>query len=376
MKKYIYLIIGFMIFASSHFSNSHENNFLLKKNPYYPNNNIFIDGKTNEVKITDLAIDLTKYLPEDYLKDASKDYTKYIQKGLNENKIVKMPNFPLLVNKNGLIIKSGSRIYFQKDSSLVMQPNSLEIYGVMILSNIEDVIIYSPVVFGERAYHLGLKGEWGMGIYILGSKDVQIIKPMVYDCWGDGIYIGKGKNGSCENVKIADAVINNSRRNGISLTDGKDVEILNPIISNTNGTLPMCGIDIEPNENNAIIENIHILNPITFNNSHAGILIHLGGFIGPVKKKVGIKIENHLDDGSDTGFILSGCKEQNNTNLPLSGAIDIINPQWKNNRRSIDSGNNSMGPKINFKNINIENPKEDLQKIKQELSNNKNVNVE
>jgi hypothetical protein len=368
------MFISILIINSCHYTYSQKKDFVYKKNPYLHSNVNKSARKTDENKIFKNAIDLTKYLPANFAKDASIDYTAYIQKGLDENRIVIMPNFPLLVNENGLTMKSGSKIQFQKYSSLTMMPNSLTHYGIIKIFNIDDVIIYSPVLIGERNEHIGNKGEWGMGIYIQNAKNIQIFDPKISDCWGDGIDIGKGDNRS-GNIKITNAVIDNCRRNGISIGDGYDIRIENPIISNINGTMPMCGIDIEPNDNTAILENIHIVNPITFNNSTAGILIYLASFIGPLKKNVGIRIENHLDNSSNKGFELGGNKEQNNTNQSLSGSIDIINPKWTNNRTSIYVGNNKMGPKINFKNIKIENPKENLQKIKQELSKIENVNV-
>ena len=335
------------------------------------------DRTSNETDIAKYAKDLTKYLPRNFVTDASLDYTKFIQRGLDENKIVKMPNFPLLINEKGLYIKCSSRIIFQKYSSISIMPNSLKDYGIIRIFNVNNIIIYSPILIGERNKHIGNEGEWGMGIYILGSKNIQILNPTVSDCWGDGIYIGRGDNGTSKNVKIINGVIDNCRRNGISITDGENIEIRNPIISNIHGTMPMCGIDIEPNDNKSTINNIFLINPITFNNSNSGILIYLNALLGQVKKKVHIQIMNHFDNSSDIGFYLGGYNGQNNLAQPLSGSIDIIKPTWKNNRISISSENNFIiGPKVTFRNIKIQNSKGNLQKIKHELSHKKNILVE
>jgi hypothetical protein len=286
-----------------------------------------------------------------------------------------MPNFALLVNEKGINVKSGSRIIFQKESSLIMKPNSLEVYGIMNLFNVEDIRIYTPVLIGERNKHIGTKGEWGMGIFIQGAKNIQILNPKISDCWGDGICIEKGKDGS-KNIKITNAKIDNCRRNGISICDGYNIEIRNPLISNTQGTLPMCGIDIEPDNNNDTLNKIFITNPITFNNSCAGILIYLGHLSGVVKKNIGIRIENHLDNNSDIGLnLIAGYKKQNNNEQPFPGRIDIIKPKWENNRIPIAALNNKWGPLVNFNNIKIENQKVNFQKIKQELSKIVNVSV-
>jgi hypothetical protein len=369
------MIMLCLIMISCQYFDVQKKDFEKLKSPYIQNTVENFDWNSKEEKEALNAVDLTKYLPEDFVKNASKDYTEYIQKGLNENKIVKMPNFALLINEAGLIVKSGSRIIFQKKSSLVMKPNSLTHYGVIKISNVNDVIIYSPEIIGERDEHKGNEGEWGMGIFILGATNVQVIRPNIINCWGDGIYIGRGEKGGCRNVKIINAVIDNCRRNGISITDGENIEIKNPIISNTNGTLPMCGIDIEPNDNKATIDNIQVINPKTFNNSNAGILIYLYNLVGNVKRNVNIKIENHIDNNSDIGFELGGYNEENKTAKALSGSIEIINPAWKNNRRPISAGNNGMGPKANFYNINIKNSEENIEKIKYNLSKRINIAV-
>jgi hypothetical protein len=368
------LSVIIVIIISCNFSYSQKKDFVYLKSPFLQNNVIKSDLEVSKNDDKKHAVDITKYLPPDFVKDASKDYTIYIQKGLDENKIVRMPNFPLMINESGLKLKSGSRIIFQKESSLNMKPNSLESYSIVKLSNVNDVKIYSPFIIGERDKHTGNKGEWGMGINILSSTNIQIICPKIYNCWGDGIYVGRGENGPSKKVKIINAEIDNCRRNGISITDGEYIEISNSKISNTNGTLPMCGIDIEPNDNNAIIDNIKILNPLTFNNSNAGISLYLNQLPGKLKKNVNIRIENHIDDSSDLGIIIDGFNERKETIQQLGGSIDIINPEWKNNRYPVYAGTNlSMGPKINLKNHKIENSKVDPQKIREELSHKKNL---
>ncbi|QEC73949.1 hypothetical protein FSB73_22040 [Arachidicoccus ginsenosidivorans] len=107
--------------------------------------------------------------------------------------------------------------------------------------------------------------------------------------------------------------MNNNRRNGISVISGNAVIIDHPIISNTNGVAPMCGIDIEPNNINCRIENLRIINPYTYNNKGYGISIGLSKLQSTKFKSVGVEIDNHLDDFSECGFYLGGY----NLNLNL-----------------------------------------------------------
>lgn len=368
------LCIGILIVNSCHYSYSQKKDFVYKKNPYLRNNVINSNQKTTEDKVFKNAIDLTKYLPTGFVEDATIDYTTYLQKGLNENSIVKIPNFPLLVNENGLNLRSGSRIQFQKYSSLKIMPNSLTYYGILRLFNVNDIIINSPVIVGERNEHIGTKGEWGMGLEILSSKNIQIFNPNVSGCWGDGIYIGGLKDGSSKNIKIIGGVIDNCRRNGISITDGVNIEIRNIIISNTQGTPPMSGIDIEPNNNKENADSIFILNPITFNNNNAGIEIDLNMNNGNVKNNFrivnnNIRIENHMDDNSDIGLLFDRYRENSDIKTISLGTIEIINSAFLNNRNAIFFGDNNFkrGPMISLKNIKINNQKDNLKMIKSEF---------
>src|SRR5699024_7536663 len=71
---------------------------------------------------------IVNYLPQNYVKDASVDYTKYIQKALDTNKKIVFPNFPLLINDNGLRLRNGSEVYFNKNSKLILKPSGKESY--------------------------------------------------------------------------------------------------------------------------------------------------------------------------------------------------------------------------------------------------------
>src|SRR5690606_22800228 len=109
---------------------------------------------------------------------------------------------------------------------------------------------------GDRDDHTALDGEWGMGIGIRGSKNISIFFSDIKDCWGDGIYIGKMNSRDSENIVIHNSRIDNCRRNGISITSARNVNVSGALISNINGTPPMYGIDIEANNNDDNIEEI------------------------------------------------------------------------------------------------------------------------
>lgn len=328
--------------------------------------------------------DLTNALPKGYLKDGSVDYTSYIQTALDKYRNVVFPAFPLLINEKGLSVSSNSNLTFPSGAVLLLQPNNKETYEVLRVHNANNVNIYSPVIIGDKDKHLGNTGQWGMGIAIRASKDINIVNPTVSKCWGDGIYVGQIGDNTSENITISNAMLDANRRNGISITSVNGLKLISPVISNTFGQMPMCGIDIEPNNNRNTISNIEIKDPITFNNKKYGIIVSMKGLIGVNPKDIGISIENHIDDGSTTGFVIGEIKDSGNK--PLGGTIDVVNPVWKNNPdKSFRYLKHNYGFTVRLKNISVEktdtkgneySDKTELLRIKQMLGNQRKIELQ
>ncbi|AEE20739.1 right-handed parallel beta-helix repeat-containing protein [Dokdonia sp. 4H-3-7-5] len=280
---------------------------------------------------------VTDYLPKNYSVLGDIDYTNYIQKALNEERNLIFPNFPLLVNDKGIAVKSNSIVIFPEGSKLILSPSDKVWYTILALNNVENVKLYGPIIEGDKYRRLKpniTEGEWGMGIWMASARNIEIYAPKVEKCWGDGIYIGKGDINKPNNkILITDPYINDNRRNGISIVSGKNVTINNAIISNTNGKSPEAGIDIEPNGNDDVIENITINNPHTINNAYLGIVVSLGSMVGEKAKNVSVEIRNHKDEYSYHGFVLASIrKEVNKNDKKIRGDINIVEPVWKFNK--------------------------------------------
>ncbi|MDQ0064417.1 hypothetical protein [Chryseobacterium lathyri] len=260
-------------------------------------------------------------LPKGYVKDGTVDYTAYIQKAIDANKKVMMPDFPLMTS--GIFAQSNSQIYFQKNSSLILKPTANVRYQIISLHGVENVKIYNPTLIGDRDKHLDSKGEWGFGIDIRGSRNIDIFNVNISDCWGDGIVlvktmrnirkgITKEKLLETEKINIIGGIINNIRRNGITIAGGKDVFIKNLLIANVNGTNPMAGIDIEPDDSSNDLENINIDN-VKINNANVGIDLHLAQYGNQtMSKSVTISCSNISVENSNTGIYIAGYKTKPN----------------------------------------------------------------
>jgi hypothetical protein len=272
-------------------------------------------------------------LPKHYVTDGSVDYTKFIQDAINKHPVLVFPKFPLLINQSGLKIPSQRDIYFTEGGSLkLIDEGNNAAYRILLLKNVKNVNIYYPVINVKDNYNKNK--SIGIGIAVYSSKNVQIIKPVVKNCSGDGIYIGQNMGAlPSENIIIDDAVCDSNKRNGLTITSGKNINIKNGIFLNTNGKLPMAGIDIEPNNEKNELNNIKIENVLTINNKEKGIQVGLSKFFKDSCKPIQIDIINHKDSASALAMVIS-CGKANKCDFDKN-MINVVNPVWKNNQSQV-----------------------------------------
>lgn len=297
---------------------------------------------TIKEKIFANAKSLTAYLPAKFDKTGKTDYTDFLQKGIDENTDVIFPNFPVLIAPKGLALKSNTNILFLQNSKLKIKPNDKEFYAALNFENVENIQLYFPNLEGERYEHQNKKGEWGMGIYIVHSKNIFISKPHITKFWGDGIYIGKVEGITSKNITIDGAFIDENRRNGISIISGDNIKITNSVISNTYGASPEYGIDLEPNKQDDELTNISLENNVTYNNYKGGVLFALDNLKGINAKEISVKVNNHTDYLSDKGiefFIDRGYSKSVN---PVKGSIVLNDIKLFQNKNPLINNDGKM----------------------------------
>lgn len=312
------------------------------------------------------AFDATRMLPTGFAKNGTVDYTNVIQAALDNYAIVLMPDFPVLINDTGISVRSGQTIIFNAHSKLIVKPSRRDTYEVIRIHDAENVNVFFAAIYGDKNTHLDSAGQWGMGIAIRGSKNVRLIRPQVYDCWGDGIYIGALKKLPSDNIVITAPLLNGNRRNGLSITSASKVTITGGVIANSGGQMPMSGIDIEPNHVYDTIDNIIIDHVTTFGHPKYGIVISLQHLLGRQTGITNILIKDHTDDGSNIAMGIIG-KPAADT---LTGQISIIKPLWNNNRETaIRLPIRNFGLKVFIDAPSIKNPARanDMEKLNQYL---------
>ena len=109
----------------------------------------------------------------------------------------------------------------------------------------------------HRWYGQYPKAEWRMTLSIRGSKNVDVFGLTLKDSGGDGIYVDGSKDRRySENVHLRDIICDNHYRQGISVISAENLTVQNCEFSNTWGTPPASGVDIEPDLVDQRIKNV------------------------------------------------------------------------------------------------------------------------
>src|SRR5690554_3153504 len=314
----------------------------------------------------DRQVNIVDYLPKGYLKNASVDYTSVIQKVLDTHRKVVFPDFPILINDNGLTLKSNSEI---NNAYLVMKPTNKRNYALLNIVEIRNVKLTNLHLKGDRYNHLDTKGEWGMGIYIKHASDITIDNSIIEEFWGDGIDITKRNGMVPSDIIIDNVTFKKNRRNGITISSGNNIIVQNCKFLYTDGVKPKAAIDIEPNSPIDSLGNIKINNIYTSENG-TGIQISMMNFPSVKKQSFFIEINKVKSVGDGHGILVRDFYRKNKygpKSIPLDGVVKFSNVEILNSKEEpIKFFNNKegyeYGPKYIFSKFKIKNDKNNTKK--------------
>jgi len=184
-------------------------------------------------------------------------------------------------SENSILIPSNFHFKMGSNCNLRVQPNNSELYALIRAVGSENIEISGGKLWGDRYTHDYSPSEntiegrhgWGHLIMIKGVHNGVVDGVEMHEGTGDGITIAgiehRLNDGSIKpngkesiNVTVKNCLINDNRRNNISITDGTGIYIEYNTIKNagsgddsaevsSNGTSPRSGIDIESFKNNA-----------------------------------------------------------------------------------------------------------------------------
>jgi len=260
------------------------------------------------------------------------------------------------IDTTGLTLHTNTHIRFASGASIKLLPHNTPSYNMLMIWGVQNVTLESPYLDGSKELNSAVNdpndGGYGMGISILGSSTVNITSPTTIDCWGDGIYIANAFSPAtsyCSGITITNHLADGCRRQGATIISGNNITFQSPTWQNIAGTLPSAGLDMEPNSNNDVLQNITITSPTTIN-CNDGILIYAANLPGPVAKNVTIAITNHHDTGArNNGFAVGGLTLNGHT---VSGLITSNSPVFTNSADGFYlDGWDKAGPSVEVTNV-------------------------
>ena len=208
--------------------------------------------------------------------DGKADDTQAIKSAINalggNDCILHFPTGTYLVSED-IPLVSNMTLEGEGNNSIIKRiGNALEKYNVILCEGIDNVTIKNIHIQGDRNEHMGAMGEWGACIGLYSTSNVTIKDCKLTDGWGDGVYVGT-LEGPCTNTIVEGCLIDNNRRQGISVINSDRLTVRNCTITNTNGTIPEGGIDFESNYDTDICKNNIVENCIFYGNIGGSIII-------------------------------------------------------------------------------------------------------
>ena len=147
-------------------------------------------------------------------------------------------------------------IIFQPGVQLVAKPGAFTHNNDCLLRLVRSrnirIIGYGATFRMQKEEYAALAdGEWRHALSVNRCSDVEVSGLTIRDSGGDGLYVSgdywDGQPLYSQNVLFKDIWCDNNYRQGISVISARNLMVLNCWFTSTSGTLPMSGVDLEPN---------------------------------------------------------------------------------------------------------------------------------
>ncbi len=218
----------------------------------------------------------------------------------------------------------------------------------------------TAVVFKMRkseyaAEHASDGSEYRHCLDLEGAGNVTISGISCNQSGGDGLYIGAGPQGQpSQNVTVTDCIFDQNFRQGWSLISGQHIFVYRSYFTNTSGTAPESGIDVEPNKPSNPVSDVHIEDSFTTGNAGSGLTFAFWLLDGS-SQDVDITVLRH----HSTSNQLSGYDADNNDVTPNAQGKVLVQDSFSDSNGSygvLGHWYQADGPTLVFQNLSITNP--------------------
>ena len=168
-------------------------------------------------------------------------------------------------------------------------------------------------------------GEWRYGLRLHHVTNVLVEGISIVETGGDGIGV-TGKD-----ITIRNCVCDRNHRQGISVFNAENLLIEDCVLSNTSGTAPQAGIDIEPDTNRERLVNVVLRNVVSRNNAGNGFELYLNN-LDDTCPPISVRFENCRAEGNSTAASVSGGGRR--TDHWVKGLVEFTNCAFLSPRRA------------------------------------------
>ncbi len=290
------------------------------------------------------------------------DDTRVIQSAINSTaasgQTLEIPASAQPYNVQPLTIPSNAKIFLDAGVTIQATSGYSSSQRMITIADVSNVSITGTP--GRSTFQMR-KAEYTSGEYrhcldIEGANSVTVTGIACNNSGGDGLYIGEGRQGFSSNITVSQSTFDNNRRQGFSLISGKNILIDGCTFSNTNGTAPEAGIDLEPNTTSDMLQNITIQNSKSTGNHGSGVLVSIGN-LNRSSAPISVNISGHTTSGNGlSGYFANN--EHDDGVQGVSGTITIQNSASTNDAQygGVASYYDAGSAALKFQNLSVTNP--------------------
>lgn len=214
---------------------------------------------------------------------------------------------------SGIQLESNMNLRMSDDTKIVTNTVDAIGYGLISLNQKENVQIIGGNLVGDMKTHPADKHNYCYGITIANASKNVVVKDInITEMEDDGIMIvdyteslSSGKR--TEGVEVRNVKSHNNGRQGLTISTGSDIKVIDSEFSNQRKHSPMSGIDIElESYDHTGVENVEISGNTFEGNSYSGVV-----FSNMFNEKAGtmsknLKLTGNNISNSRFGIIASG----------------------------------------------------------------------
>jgi hypothetical protein len=263
----------------------------------------------------------------------------------NDTIIIDLQTSDWNINSSSFFSLQNKTIIFQPGVKLkaiagAFNNTSACLFRMVLCTNVTFIGYQAEFVMNKQEYVTLNNSEFRHCLSITDCKGVTIKGLTFRDSGGDGIYVSGELTaqtpGYSENIFIEDVKCINNYRQGMSICSVQNMQVSHCLFTETKGTLPEAGVDIEPYDTLQRIVNLNFNNCAFTKNGWAGIAIALS-YLDSSSLPVSIKftdcyLKNNRQNNSN---IYSPCEIMagDNYKKPVKGLVEferlfIDSSQW------------------------------------------------